>query len=118
MAALKLIAEYVEEAVERAKGSVISLSARQIGKWYERKHMRTMPRRIAYHIARILNILHTQGALQAIGNKFVVEKESPLWRHAKERKTYEYMLDVVVDYERRKATFVANSATNGSQTLR
>jgi len=117
MAAVKLLSEFIEEMLEKTKGSTISLSVKQIGRWYEKKYMRAMPRKTAYRIAKVLNILLAQGALQAVGRKRVLEKDSPLWRCAKEQKTYEYMLDVVVDYKRRKAAFAANSATNGSQAL-
>jgi len=96
--AIDIVARYVEEAVNGAKGNIVSVSVRQIGKWYERKFGRLMPRRTVFYIVRILRVLYALGVLQKIGNKFVFGKDSQMWKCVKEGRTRECITEHVANY--------------------
>jgi len=84
--------------VNGAKGSAVSINTRQINKWYEKRFGRPMPRKIVFHIVKILRALYALGVLQKIGSKFVIERDSQLWRCAKEGQTRECIAGHVANY--------------------
>jgi len=96
--AISIIAEYVEEVVNGARGGAVSISTRQINKWYEKRFGRPMPRKAMFHVVKVLRALYALGALQKIGNKFVFEKGSQLWKCAKEGKTRECIVELAAKY--------------------
>jgi len=87
--AIDIIAKYVEEAINGTRGNVTSISVKQINKWYKKRFGRPMSRKIAYRIAKLLRVLHALGILQKIGSKFIVERDSQLWKCVKEGRTRE-----------------------------
>jgi len=96
--AIDIVTKYIEEAVNGAKGNVVSVSVKQINRWYEKRFGRPMPRRIVFRVVKVLRILYTLGALTKIGNKFVLEKSSQLWKCAKENRVRECISDYVTKF--------------------
>lgn len=97
-AAVEIIAKYIADVVSGARGSIISISTKQVGKWYEKRFGRPMPRKAMFHVVKVLRALYALGALQKIGNKFVFEKGSQLWKCAKEGKTRECIAELAAKY--------------------
>jgi len=96
--AIDIIAKYIEEAVNEAKGNIISVSVKQINKRYERGTGRPLPRKIVFHIVKTLKTLHATGLLEKIGGKFVVRKGSELWKCTKEGRARECISDYVTRF--------------------
>jgi len=96
--AIDIIAEYIEEVVNGAKGNAISINMRQINKWYEKRFGRSMPRKAMFRIVKMLRALHALGVLLRVGNKFIVEKGSPLWECVKEGRTRECIAEYVTKF--------------------
>jgi len=94
--AIKVLADYIENAVESAKGGAVSISTRQINKWHMRRFLAgELARDVKFYINIILKALHRHGYLERVGKKFILHKSSQLWNIAVEHETVGFLKEFV-----------------------
>jgi len=78
--AISLIAGYIAEQVKSAKGSVVTVDAKRISRWYRAARFgEEMPRRLKHAATYVLKQLYSEGYIEKIGGKYAVRKGSKLW---------------------------------------
>nr|WP_193322550.1 DNA-binding protein [Pyrobaculum calidifontis] len=77
----EILAKYLIELVEGAKGNVVSFVVGDVARWAETKVRPT--RSVVFKITNMAEALLAAGLLEKIGKKYILKRDSPLWVKAK-----------------------------------
>jgi hypothetical protein len=77
----EILARYFIEAVSRARGNIISFVVGDIARWAEAK-LRPA-KSVVFKVTSVARVLLATGYLEKLGKKYILRRDSPLWRGAK-----------------------------------
>ncbi|ABL87533.1 conserved hypothetical protein [Pyrobaculum islandicum DSM 4184] len=77
----EILARFLVELVEGARGNVVSFVVGDVSKWAETKIRPT--RSIVFKVANMSEALLVAGYLEKIGKKYILRRDTPLWVKAK-----------------------------------
>jgi hypothetical protein len=77
----EILARYFIEAVSRARGNIISFVVGDVARWAETKLRLT--KSIVFKVTSVARVLLATGYLEKLGKKYILRRDSPLWRGAK-----------------------------------
>jgi len=111
--AVLLISAYIEESVKNARGTAVSISIKQLKRWYSQKNYRGLSNRDKCAISTLLKRLHELGLVDKIAGKYVIKRGSKLWRVAEMEKTRYYMELILTEEGQPAETSKFTSTTDG-----